>query len=140
MKLLYMINLKNIFQFKNKICQFSEFIDRSLTSSKLEQFPYLLAEHHYRGQDRGGMDHYFEDKVFRRFHSQYLLPYGEMSAAAYGKELGQTLDQAEKNRLPPIHYLPSLSLKNPIIATTSITMPRMMTTGAATSLWKLNIA
>ena len=87
------------------------------------------------------MDHGGEKKIITCLHSQQDLSYLKVSAAAHRKKLRKALDKAQQYRLEPIHdYFSSLSLNIPMIATTSMTIPRIITRGAATIRRKSNIA
>ena len=65
----------------------------------------------------------------------------QMSAAAYRKEFCKSLYQTEKHCFKPLHYLSSFPFLNtPITATISMTMPAIITIGAATMRRKSNMA
>ena len=101
--------------------------------------PYLLVEHHKRTQDRCSMDHCRKKKVIGSLNTKKDLADLKMTAAAYRKKLCQSLKQSQQYSFKPFHHL-FPPLKNPMIATTSITIPSIITTGAATILRKSNIA
>ena len=86
------------------------------------------------------MDHSREQKVVGSFHTEQHLADFEVSAAADREKLCQPLYKSEKYSFKPLHYSSSLFLKTFMMATTSITMPKIMTIGAATILRKSNIS
>ena len=87
------------------------------------------------------MNHSREKQVILSLDPKKSLPYLQMTAAAYRKEFRKSLKDSQNQSLKPLHSFYSLSFfETDMMATTSITMPAMMTSGAATILRKSNIA
>ena len=86
------------------------------------------------------MHKHLEHKVFRRLDAEKFAAYHKMAAAADRKKLRKSLNQTENYTFIPFHTYSSFVFQTFIIATISMIMPSTITTGAATSLLKSNMA
>ncbi len=74
-------------------------------------------------------------------YAQQLAGYHQMAAGTNRQELGKPLHDSQQQCLPPIHYFFSSELLRGLftMATISITIPQIITIGAATRRLKSNI-
>ena len=102
---------------------------------RAEYVPYLPTENDNCAEDSSGVYRNFENYVPSGLDTEQFPAYPQMPAAAHRQEFRQSLNQTEQESFIPIHiYFFLRGMVHPIIATTSITMPAIITRGAATSL------